>query len=83
MMTITTQNRIPLIEALLSEIRGRYARVMSGMKIWRQRRAVYRQTVEELTGLTGRELADIGIPRAHIRRIARESARKVQPHGTL
>lgn len=82
-MNITTQHRIPLIEALLSVIQGRYARAMSGMKTWRQRRAVYRQTVVELSGLSARELADIGIPRSHIRRVARESANEVQAHGTL
>lgn len=76
-MNISTQHRIPLIEALFSDIRGRFARVLSAMKTARQRRAVYRQTVEELSGLSARELADIGIPRAHIRRVARESARKV------
>ena len=76
-MNITTQHRIPLIEALFSTIRARRAQAMGSLKTWAQRRAVYRQTVEELSGLSQRELADIGIPRAHIRRVARESARKV------
>ena len=35
----------------------------------------YNRTVTELRGLTNRELADLGIARADIARIAREAAR--------
>ena len=35
----------------------------------------YNRTVTELSGLTNRELADLGIARADINRIAREAAR--------
>lgn len=77
MMNITTQNRIPLIEAFFSTIATRHAQTMSALKKRAQRRAVYRQTLSELSGLSARELADIGIPRAHIRRVARESASNV------
>jgi uncharacterized protein YjiS (DUF1127 family) len=76
-MNITTQHRIPLIEALFSTITTQYARVLSGLKTNAKRRAIYRQTVAELGGLSARELADIGIPRTHIRRVARESAREI------
>ena len=40
----------------------------------RTKRAVYRQTINELAGLSNRELADLGIHRSAIRRIAYESA---------
>lgn len=35
----------------------------------------YRQTVSELSSLTDRDLADLGISRSDIRRIASESVR--------
>nr|WP_230383053.1 DUF1127 domain-containing protein [Paracoccus shanxieyensis] len=38
------------------------------------RRALYRQTVRELNDLNGRELADLGISRSMIRRVALEAA---------
>jgi uncharacterized protein YjiS (DUF1127 family) len=38
---------------------------------WRR----YRDTVRELQGLTTRELADLGIQRGEISRLAREAAR--------
>lgn len=42
----------------------------------RAKRAVYTQTVSELSNLSARELADLGIHRSMIRRIAYESAYK-------
>lgn len=38
------------------------------------RRAIYRQTLRELNALTQRELADLGIHRSMITRLAREAA---------
>lgn len=40
----------------------------------RARRAIYRQTVRELNALTNRDLADLGINRAMIARLAQEAA---------
>ncbi len=40
----------------------------------RARRAVYRQTVSELSSLSARELDDLGIHRSMITRIASEAA---------
>ena len=39
-----------------------------------QRRAIYRRTVSELSGLTNRELTDLGIGRGEIQSIARQAA---------
>jgi uncharacterized protein YjiS (DUF1127 family) len=39
-----------------------------------RRRALYGRTLGELAALSDRELADIGIPRADIRRVALEHA---------
>lgn len=41
-----------------------------------QQRAVYARTVQELQALSNRELADLGIHRSEIARIAAESAFK-------
>ena len=67
---------------------GTFATLRSSLEMFRKslrqgsvRRAVYRRTRDELIMLSGRELYDIGIPRAHIRRAAREESRKVQQHG--
>ena len=38
------------------------------------RRAIYKQTVRELNALSARELADLGIHRSMITRLAREAA---------
>ena len=38
--------------------------------------SVYRRTVRELQGLTNRELADLGISRSDIIRIARDAAHR-------
>ena len=40
----------------------------------RAKRAVYNQTVRELSALSNRELDDLGIPRSNIVSIARETA---------
>ncbi|AMY70075.1 DUF1127 domain-containing protein [Frigidibacter mobilis] len=40
----------------------------------RQRRKVFRQTLSELQALSGRELADLGINRSMITRVAAEAA---------
>ncbi|MFV0361131.1 DUF1127 domain-containing protein [Tropicimonas sp.] len=47
----------------LETIRARYAQY-----------AIYRQTVRELSGLSDRALADLGLSRSMIRELARENA---------
>ncbi|HMQ41621.1 MAG TPA: DUF1127 domain-containing protein [Paracoccus sp. (in: a-proteobacteria)] len=49
---------------------GLFARLQEA----RARRAVYRQTVAELSSLSSRELDDLGIHRSMITRIASEAA---------
>ncbi len=51
------------VRAALAELNDRAARAK-----------VYRTTVQELNNLSGRELADLGIHRAEIKRIAYEAA---------
>ncbi|WP_299507998.1 DUF1127 domain-containing protein [uncultured Roseobacter sp.] len=38
------------------------------------KRRVYRATYRELSGLTDRDLRDLGIPRSNIKRLAMEAA---------
>lgn len=48
--------------------------MIAGIQESRARNAVYRQTVRELNALNARDLADLGIHRSMITRIAREAA---------
>lgn len=60
---------------------GRSARAASGPTLlerlgaWLEEQRAYRKTVAELERMDDRELADIGMSRVDIRRIAREAAR--------
>ncbi|WP_083095895.1 DUF1127 domain-containing protein [Pseudophaeobacter leonis] len=61
---------------ILGSLRWRLAQMLSAVKAAKLRRDLYLSTLSELRGLSDRELADLGIPRAHIRRIALETSRK-------
>lgn len=52
----------------------RLAAFVKSLREAARRRAVYRQTLRELNALSTRELADLGIHRAMITRIAMEAA---------
>ncbi|MGP3695652.1 DUF1127 domain-containing protein [Rhodobacter sp. NSM] len=52
----------------------RIAAVVASVKHALAQRRIYRQTVRELNSLTTRELADLGIHRSMITRIATEAA---------
>lgn len=53
---------------------GRLMAAIQHMQENRARRVIYRQTVRELNALTNRDLADLGISRAMITRLAHEAA---------
>lgn len=53
---------------------NRFARLVADYREARQRDRVFRQTLKELNALTNRELADLGIARSMITRIAHEAA---------
>jgi uncharacterized protein YjiS (DUF1127 family) len=48
--------------------------LVDGFRKMQARRAIYRQTLRELNALSGRELADLGIHRSMITRLAQEAA---------
>lgn len=52
----------------------RFAAFFKSVAESQRRRKVYNQTVRELKGLSSRELADLGIHRSMISRIAAEAA---------
>lgn len=53
---------------------ARYARWAENRRIHAQRMQTYRRTRRELAWLTNRELADLGLSRYDLDRVARESA---------
>ncbi|MCZ0964414.1 DUF1127 domain-containing protein [Paracoccus benzoatiresistens] len=53
---------------------GRLIAAIQRMQENRARRVIYRQTVRELNALTNRDLADLGIHRTMITRLAQEAA---------
>ena len=55
-------------------IRAKLSSVIDRIQDNRARAAVYRQTIRELNALTARDLADLGIHRSMISRIAHEAA---------
>ena len=56
--------------ALIGGLRAMGARVED----WSRRRAAYAETLAELSGLSDRDLADLGFSRADLRAIARDAA---------
>ncbi len=52
----------------------RFATMVKSVQEALQRRRVFKQTVRELSGLSSRELNDLGIHRSMITRIASEAA---------
>ena len=57
-----------------SGIRAKLGSMIARLQDNRARAAVYRQTIRELNALTARDLADLGIHRSMISRIAHEAA---------
>jgi uncharacterized protein YjiS (DUF1127 family) len=60
-----------------NRIRGLFAQVAE----WSKERRAYYDALSELNGLSDRDLADIGIARADIPAIARETARLQRANG--
>ena len=71
----------PVVDSVFVAIRLRFEQFRNIARLKMARREAFRRTWAELQALSNRELADIGIPRSHIRRIALEESRKVQTHG--
>ncbi|MEL7098574.1 MAG: DUF1127 domain-containing protein [Pseudomonadota bacterium] len=61
-------------EGLTERVLAAVARLADAARARHARRRVYRATYAELAGLKNRDLADLGLTRAEIPRIAREAA---------
>lgn len=61
---------------ILDDLRYRLGVLFLAAKAVRARRRRYVATFSELCVLSDRELGDLGIPRAHIRRLALEASNK-------
>lgn len=62
------------LDAVLDASRTIIHQKREGIRDALAKRKVYRATYHELSMLTDRDLADLGIPRGHIRRLAQEAA---------
>ncbi len=62
------------ISAVNTGIADRVRAVFADVLDRATRRKMYRTTLEELNNLSGRELADLGIHRSEIKRLAYEAA---------
>lgn len=69
----TSSSFAPLMARALNTL----GHMTEGAASYMTRRRIYRQTVAELAALSDHELADLGIHRSHIRRIADETARNL------
>lgn len=58
-------------------VRGAAFGLFAGLKAFYARQVAYQQSYNELSGLTDRELNDLGIARSQIHGIAREAARSL------
>ena len=64
------------LQAVFNSLQARYLHLRAVAKKNKARRQRYRTTYSELSTLSDRELADMGIPRSHIRRLALEEMAK-------
>lgn len=62
------------LDAVLDVSRTNIHQKMDRFRDAQAKRKVYRETYHELSMLTDRDLADLGIPRSSIRRVALEAA---------
>ncbi|MFV0361130.1 DUF1127 domain-containing protein [Tropicimonas sp.] len=57
---------------------GRFARMAAALKLMRARRRAYQLTFNELSSMTDRDLADIGLCRSLIREVALQAADEIR-----
>ena len=69
-MTYTTYGTTTATRTLRDRLADRLAGLRAGWAAWR----VYRRTIEELSALDNRDLADLGLSRSMIRGVAYEAA---------
>jgi len=63
-----------ITETFAPALSDRVAAALRQFRVARERRALYRRTVAELSALSNRDLADLGIGRSEIHGLAHEAA---------
>jgi len=76
MMTMAISRSNARLQAVLDDLRSRFRHLLFVAQQANERRSIYRATVWELNSLTNRDLADLGISRSHIRRLALEASQQ-------
>ena len=76
MMTMVIFHSNARLPAVLGNLRSRFRHLLLVVQQANKRRSIYRTTVCELNSVTNRDLADLGISRSHIRRLALEASQK-------
>ena len=71
-------NQLPL--EILETVRTGAQNLIKAVSSFKQRRATFNATYNELAALSNRDLADIGIARSDIAKLAKEQAMKVAAH---
>ena len=75
-MTMTVTRPNIQLKATLDNLYFRFVRLLAAAKAAQKRRAKYHATLSELRSCSDRELADLAIPRSHIRSRALEELQK-------
>lgn len=75
-MPMVTSQNTDLTKSVLGGLQAHYTNFVAAAKAAKLRRAKYRETYAELNALTDRDLADIGIARSYIKRLALEESMK-------
>jgi uncharacterized protein YjiS (DUF1127 family) len=74
-MSTTFEHTSVPVSGVLARVEHAFEIAVSPLRTYLRRRAAYRQIVAELSGYSDRNLADLGIARYEIERLAREGAR--------
>lgn len=73
-MSMITELGHSAFESTLGKVRQMIALETKKFRTNSTRMRIYRQTLDELSGLNARDLADLGIARCNIRYLARKAA---------
>ncbi len=68
---------VPAIHIEAVDFVGRFNRMVEDMILTSKRRTLFNRTYKELSKLTNRELADIGLSRSDIADVARQGAESI------
>jgi len=82
-MQLTISHRNTWLQTVINTLKTRFLKLHEEAQKNKARRQRFRTTYTELCALSNRELADLGIPRCHIRRLALEEMAKEPTNENL